>query len=156
MAFTYSDICYTGPIQSFQKYFPDLVDLINQDYLQIEVLNHGVITIHTYIQHADCHSHDWSQYINLSRSLECQDLKLFKIVIPLSNCNFLRIIFNYNGSLNEYCSKIFWCKPFTSGIDLYSMQDVKLLHYLLFYYFIVVLFFSIERYLNSRYNSIIF
>ena len=43
MAFTYSDILsYTGPMQSFARnYFPDLASLLNQDYLQIEIL--GII-----------------------------------------------------------------------------------------------------------------
>ena len=40
MAFTYSDILsFTGPIQSFtRKYFSNFSELLNQDYLQIEVL----------------------------------------------------------------------------------------------------------------------
>ena len=43
MAFTYSDVLsYTGPIQSFaRKYLPEFADILNQDYLQIEVL--GII-----------------------------------------------------------------------------------------------------------------
>ena len=38
MAFTYSDILsYTGPIQSFtRKYMPEISNILNQDYLQIE------------------------------------------------------------------------------------------------------------------------
>ena len=40
MAFTYSDVLsYTGPIQSFsRKYMPEISNILNQDYLQIEVL----------------------------------------------------------------------------------------------------------------------
>ena len=90
MAFTYSDVLsYTGPIQSFsRKYFPDFANLINKDYLQIEVL--GIImalSLYPYIYTACRLSFSLigSNYINLSRSLGMSRLKtFFKIVIPLS------------------------------------------------------------------------
>ena len=74
MAFTYSDILsYTGPMQSIaRKYFPFLSDILNQDYLQIEVL--GVImalSLYPYIYTACRLSFSLigSNYIELSKSL---------------------------------------------------------------------------------------
>ncbi len=163
MAFTYSDVLsYTGPIQSFsRKYFPDFADLINQDYLQIEVL--GIImalSLYPYIYTACRLSFSLigANYINLSRSLGMSRLKtFFKIVIPLSRVAiFSGLFLIIMEVLNEYGAvKYFGVNTFTSGIfrSWYSMQDVEtasLLAVLLF--FIVVFFFSIERYLNSRYK----
>ena len=90
MAFTYSDVLsYTGPIQSFsRKYFPDFANLINKDYLQIEVL--GIImalSLYPYIYTACRLSFSLigSNYINLSRkSRNVKAQNFFKIVIPLS------------------------------------------------------------------------
>ena len=163
MAFTYSDVLsYTGPIQSFsRKYFPDFANLINKDYLQIEVL--GIImalSLYPYIYTACRLSFSLigANYINLSRSLGMSRLKtFFKIVIPLSRVAiFSGLFLIIMEVLNEYGAvKYFGVNTFTSGIfrSWYSMQDVEtasLLAVLLF--FIVVFFFSIERYLNSRYK----
>ena len=163
MAFTYSDVLsYTGPIQSFsRKYFPDFANLINKDYLQIEVL--GIImalSLYPYIYSACRLSFSLigSNYFNLSRSLGMSRLKtFFKIVIPLSRVAiFSGLFLVVMEVLNEYGAvKYFGVNTFTSGIfrSWYSMGDVEtasLLAVLLF--FIVVFFFSIERYLNARYK----
>ena len=109
MAFTYSDVLsYTGPIQSFsRKYFPDFADLINQDYLQIEVL--GIImalSLYPYIYTACRLSFSLigANYINLSRSLGMSRLKTFlKIVIPLSRVAiFSGLFLIIMEVLNEY------------------------------------------------------
>lgn len=163
MAFTYSDILsYTGPMQSFARdYFPDLAGFLNQDYLQIEVL--GVImalALYPYIYTACRLSFSLvgANYIDLSRSLGMSRTKTFyKIVIPLSRVSiFSGLFLVIMEVLNEYGAvKYFGVNTFTSGIfrSWYSMQDVETASLLaVFLFFIVVLFFSLERFFNSRYN----
>jgi|TARA_B100001758_G_scaffold99319_1_gene84885 iron(III) transport system permease protein len=163
MAFTYSDVLsYTGPIQSFaRKYLPEFADILNQDYLQIEVL--GIImalSLYPYIYTACRLSFSLvgANYIDLSRSLGLSTTKtFFKIVIPLSRVSiFSGLFLVIMEVLNEYGAvKYFGVNTFTSGIfrSWYSMQDVQtasLLAVLLF--FVVVLFFVIERFFNSRFK----
>ena len=160
MAFTYSDILsYTGPMQSFARdYFPDLAGFLNQDYLQIEVL--GVImalALYPYIYTACRLSFSLvgANYIDLSRSLGMSRTKTFyKIVIPLSRVSiFSGLFLVIMEVLNEYGAvKYFGVNTFTSGIfrSWYSMQDVETASLLaVFLFFIVVLFFSLERFFNS-------
>ena len=82
MAFTYSDILsFTGPIQSFtRKYFSNFSELLNQDYLQIEVL--GILmalALYPYIYTACRLSFSLigSNYIELSKSLGMSKSKTF-------------------------------------------------------------------------------
>lgn len=163
MAFTYSDIMsFTGPIQSLaRKYFPYLSDILNQDYLQIEVL--GIImalSLYPYIYTACRLSFSLigSNYIELSRSLGMSSSKtFFKIIVPLSRVSiFSGLFLVVMEVLNEYGAvKYFGVNTFTSGIfrSWYSMQDVQtasLLAVILFT--IVVLFFMLERFFNSKFK----
>jgi len=163
MAFTYSDILsYTGPMQSIaRKYFPSLSDILNQDYLQIEVL--GIImalSLYPYIYTACRLSFSLigSNYIELSRSLGMSTSKtFFKIIVPLSRVSiFSGLFLVVMEVLNEYGAvKYFGVNTFTSGIfrSWYSMQDVQtasLLAVILFA--IVVLFFMLERFFNSKFK----
>ena len=163
MAFTYSDILsFTGPIQSVaRKHFPYLSDILNQDYLQIEVL--GIImalSLYPYIYTACRLSFSLigSNYIELSRSLGMSSSKtFFKIIVPLSRVSiFSGLFLVVMEVLNEYGAvKYFGVNTFTSGIfrSWYSMQDVQtasLLAVILFA--IVVLFFIIERFFNSKFK----
>ena len=138
MAFTYSDVLsYTGPIQSFaRKYLPEFADILNQDYLQIEVL--GIImalSLYPYIYTACRLSFSLvgANYIDLSRSLGLSTTKtFFKIVIPLSRVSiFSGLFLVIMEVLNEYGAvKYFGVNTFTSGIfrSWYSMQDLSLIH----------------------------
>ena len=109
IAFTYSDLLsYTGPIQSFsRKYLPEFADILNQDYLQIEVL--GIImalSLYPYIYTACRLSFSLvgANYIDLSRSLGLSTTKtFFKIVIPLSRVSiFSGLFLVIMEVLNEY------------------------------------------------------
>ena len=163
MAFTYSDILsFTGPIQSFaRKYFPELSELLNQDYLQIEIL--GIImalSLYPYIYTACRLSFSLigSNYIDLSKSLGISSTKtFFKIIIPLSRVSiFSGLFLVVMEVLNEYGAvKYFGVNTFTSGIfrSWYSMQDIEtasLLAVILF--FVVVVFFFAERWINSKFK----
>ena len=163
MAFTYSDVLsYTGPIQSFaRKYFPELSELLNQDYLQIEIL--GIImalSLYPYIYTACRLSFSLigSNYIDLSKSLGISSTKtFFKIIIPLSRVSiFSGLFLVVMEVLNEYGAvKYFGVNTFTSGIfrSWYSMQDIEtasLLAVILF--FVVVVFFFAERWINSKFK----
>ena len=163
MAFTYSDILsFTGPIQSFaRKYYPDLADFLNQDYMQIEVL--GIImalSLYPYIYTACRLSFSLigSNYIELSKSLGMSSTKtFFKIIIPLSRVSiFSGLFLVIMEVLNEYGAvKYFGVNTFTSGIfrSWYSMQDVQTASILAVILFaIVVVFFIFERFLNSRFK----
>jgi len=163
MAFTYSDILsFTGPIQSFaRKYYPDLADFLNQDYMQIEVL--GIImalSLYPYIYTACRLSFSLigSNYIELSKSLGMSSTKtFFKIIIPLSRVSiFSGLFLVIMEVLNEYGAvKYFGVNTFTSGIfrSWYSMQDVQTASILAVILFaIVVVFFILERFLNSRFK----
>ena len=163
MAFTYSDVLsYTGPIQSCaRKYFPELSELLNQDYLQIEIL--GIImalSLYPYIYTACRLSFSLigSNYIDLSKSLGISSTKtFFKIIIPLSRVSiFSGLFLVVMEVLNEYGAvKYFGVNTFTSGIfrSWYSMQDIEtasLLAVILF--FVVVVFFFAERWINSKFK----
>jgi len=163
MAFTYSDVLsYTGPMQSFvRNHFPEYAILLNQDYLQIEIL--GIImalALYPYIYTACRLSFSLvgANYIDLSRSLGMSRTKTFyKIVIPLSRVSiFSGLFLVIMEVLNEYGAvKYFGVNTFTSGIfrSWYSMQDVETASLLaVFLFFVVVIFFFLERFFNSRYN----
>jgi len=163
MAFTYSDILsFTGPIQSYaRKYFSNFSELLNQDYLQIEVL--GIImalALYPYIYTACRLSFSLigSNYIELSKSLGMSKSKtFFKIVIPLSRVSiFSGLFLVVMEVLNEYGAvKYFGVNTFTSGIfrSWYSMQDVETASLLaVFLFFTVLIFFVLERFINSKYN----
>ena len=163
MAFTYGDILsYTGPIQSFTRnHFPEISIFLNQDYLQIEIL--GIImalALYPYIYTACRLSFSLvgANYIDLSRSLGMSRTKTFyKIVIPLSRISiFSGLFLVIMEVLNEYGAvKYFGVNTFTSGIfrSWYSMQDVETASLLaVFLFFIVLLFFFLEKLFNSKYN----
>ena len=93
MAFTYSDILsFTGPIQSFlRKKSPNLAELMNKDYLQIEIL--GIIlglALYPYIYTACRLSFSLigSSYINMSKNLGLSGQDYF-----------LRLFFLYQNQL---------------------------------------------------------
>ena len=163
MAFTYSDILsYTGPIQSFsRKYFPDLADFLNRDYLQIEILSIIMaLSLYPYIYTACRLSFSLigSNYIELSRSLGMSSTKtFFKIIIPLSRVSiFSGLFLVIMEVLNEYGAvQYFGVNTFTSGIfrSWYSMQDVQTASLLAIILFaVVVMFFLTERYVNSKFK----
>jgi len=90
MAFTYSDVLsYTGPIQSFsRKYMPEISNILNQDYLQIEVLAIIMgLALYPYIYTACRISFSLvgSNYVDLCRNLGMSQMKtFFKIILPIS------------------------------------------------------------------------
>ena len=151
MAFTYSDILsFTGPIQSFtRKYFSNFSELLNQDYLQIEVL--GILmalALYPYIYTACRLSFSLigANYIELSKSLGMSKSKtFFKIVIPISRVSiFSGLFLVVMEVLNEYGAvKYFGVNTFTSGIfrSWYSMQDVETASLLAVFLFFTVLIF---------------
>ena len=163
MAFTYSDILsYTGPIQSFaRKHIPEISNILNQDYLQIEVLAIIMgLALYPYIYTACRISFSLvgSNYIDLSRNLGMSQMKtFFKIILPISRVAiFSGLFLVIMEVLNEYGAvKYFGVNTFTSGIfrSWYSMQDVDTASLLAVSLFvIVVFFFFLERYINSNYQ----
>ena len=99
-----------------------------------------------------------ANYIDLSRSLGMSKTKTFyKIVIPLSRVSiFSGLFLVIMEVLNEYGAvKYFGVNTFTSGIfrSWYSMQDVETASLLaVFLFFVVLIFFFLERFFNSKYN----
>ena len=163
MAFTYSDILsYTGPVQSFaRKYIPEISNILNQDYLQIEVLSIIMgLALYPYIYTACRISFSLvgSNYVDLSRNLGMSQMKtFFKIILPISRVAiFSGLFLVIMEVLNEYGAvKYFGVNTFTSGIfrSWYSMQDVDTASLLAVSLFvIVVFFFFLERYTNSNYQ----
>ena len=124
MAFTYSDILsFTGPIQSFlRKTYPSLAELLNKDYLQIEIL--GVIlglALYPYIYTACRLSFSLigSSYINMSKNLGLSGVKLFfRVILPLSKpAIFSGLFLVIMEVLNEYGAvKYFGVNTYTTGI----------------------------------------
>ena len=163
MAFTYSDVLsYTGPIQSFsRKYMPEISNILNQDYLQIEVLAIIMgLALYPYIYTACRISFSLvgSNYVDLCRNLGMSQMKtFFKIILPISRVAiFSGLFLVIMEVLNEYGAvKYFGVNTFTSGIfrSWYSMQDVDTASLLAVSLFvIVVIFFFLERYTNSKYQ----
>lgn len=124
MAFSYSDILsYTGPFQAFiRSYFPKLSPIVNNDYIQIEVL--GIIlglALFPYV-YAACRvsfSLIGASYINISKNLGLSNSKLFfKVIIPLSKPAILSGLFLVIMEvLNEYGAvKYFGVNTYTTGI----------------------------------------
>ena len=152
MAFTYSDILsYTGPIQSFaRKHIPEISNILNQDYLQIEVLAIIMgLALYPYIYTACRISFSLvgSNYIDLSRNLGMSQMKtFFKIILPISRVAiFSGLFLVIMEVLNEYGAvKYFGVNTFTSGIfrSWYSMQDVDTASLLAVSLFVIVVFFS--------------
>ena len=124
MAFTYSDLLsYTGPFQSFlRNNYPDLSDIFNKDYLQIEIL--GIIlglALYPYVYTASRVSFSLigSTYINMSKNLGLSSTKLFfKVIIPLSKpAIFSGLFLVIMEVLNEYGAvKYFGVNTYTTGI----------------------------------------
>ena len=150
MAFTYSDILsFTGPIQSFtRKYFSNFSELLNQDYLQIEVL--GILmalALYPYIYTACRLSFSLigSNYIELSKSLGMSKSKtFFKIVIPLSRVSIFSGLFLVIMEVLMNIAVKF-LELLYNGIfrSWYSMQDVEtasLLAVFIFYSFDIFCF----------------
>ena len=90
MGFTYIEILsFTGPIQTFvRSNFPSLSNLVNQDYLQIEIL--GIIlglALYPYVYTASRISFSMigSNYLNISKNMGLSNFQsFFKVVLPLS------------------------------------------------------------------------
>ena len=124
MAFTYSDILsFTGPLQSFlRNNLPELSDIFNNDYLQIEIL--GLIlglALYPYVYTASRVSFSLigSTYINMSKNLGLSSTKLFfKVIIPLSKpAIFSGLFLVIMEVLNEYGAvKYFGVNTYTTGI----------------------------------------
>ena len=78
MAFSYGD--FSGPFQSFVRDFiPSLTTLVNQDYLQIEVLSILSFSLYPYL-YAACRisfTLIGNNYLNLSKNLGLNELKTF-------------------------------------------------------------------------------
>ena len=150
MAFTYSEILsFTGPFR------------IKADLLHIEIL--GIIlafSLYPYIYSVARISFSLfgSKYIDISKNLGLSSFKAFyKVVLPLSRPAILSGLFLVIMEvLNEYGAvKYFGVNTFTSGIfrSWYSMQDVDTASLLAVSLFvIVVIFFFLERYTNSKYQ----
>ena len=157
MAFTYSDVLsYTGPIQSFsRKYMPEISNILNQDYLQIEVLAIIMgLALYPYIYTACRISFSLvgSNYVDLCRNLGMSQMKtFFKIILPISRVAiFSGLFLVIMEVLNEYGAvKYFGVNTYTIGIfrSWNSMNDteaaIQLSSILLF---IVIFLFFIERY----------
>jgi len=163
MAFTYSDILsYTGPIQSFtRKYMPEISNILNQDYLQIEILAIIMgLALYPYIYTACRISFSLvgSNYVDLCRNLGMSQMKtFFRIILPISRVAiFSGLFLVIMEVLNEYGAvKYFGVNTFTSGIfrSWYSMQDVDTASLLAVSLFIIVLiFFFLERFTSSKYK----
>tara|TARA_B100001996_G_scaffold242001_1_gene187232 strand:+ start:306 stop:1925 length:1620 start_codon:yes stop_codon:yes gene_type:complete len=163
MAFTYSDVLsYTGPIQSFtRKYIPEISNILNQDYLQIEVLAIIMgLALYPYIYTACRISFSLigSNYIDLCRNLGMSQMKtFFRIVLPISRVAiFSGLFLVIMEVLNEYGAvNYFGVNTFTSGIfrSWNSMQDVDTASLLAVSLFIIVIiFFFLERFTNSKYK----
>ena len=163
MAFTYSDVLsYTGPIQSFaRKYIPEISNILNQDYLQIEVLAIIMgLALYPYIYTACRISFSLigSNYVDLCRNLGMSQMKaFFRVILPISRVAiFSGLFLVIMEVLNEYGAvKYFGVNTFTSGIfrSWYSMQDVDTASLLAVSLFIiVVIFFFLERFTSSKYQ----
>ena len=163
MAFTYSDILsYTGPIQSFtRKYMTEISNILNQYYLQIEILAIIMgLALYPYIYTACRISFSLvgSNYVDLCRNLGMSQMKtFFRIILPISRVAiFSGLFLVIMEVLNEYGAvKYFGVNTFTSGIfrSWYSMQDVDTASLLAVSLFIIVLiFFFLERFTSSKYK----
>ncbi len=156
MGFTYIEILsYTGPIQSYVRHnIPFLSNLLNQDYLQIEVL--GIIlglALYPYVYTASRISFSMigSNYINISKNLGLSNIQsFFKVVLPLSRpAIFSGLFLVIMEVLNEYGAvKYFGVNTYTTGIfrSWNSFGDVNGAIQLASILLVVVLiFFLIER-----------
>ena len=163
MAFTYSDLLsYTGPIQSFtRKHMPEISNILNQDYLQLEVLAIIMgLALYPYIYTACRISFSLigSNYVDLCRNLGMSQMKtFFRIVLPISRVAiFSGLFLVIMEVLNEYGAvKYFGVNTFTSGIfrSWNSMQDFDTASLLAVSLFIlVIIFFFLERFTSSKYQ----
>ena len=90
MGFTYIDILsYTGPIQShLRELSPYLAEIINRDYLQIEVLGALLgLALYPYVYTASRISFSLigSNYINISKNLGLSSFQTFyRVILPLA------------------------------------------------------------------------
>ena len=124
MAFSYGDILsFSGPFQSFvREFIPSLTKVVNQDYLQIEIL--AVLlsfSLYPYL-YAACRisfSLIGNNYINLSKNLGLNEINTFlRVGIPLSRPAIFSAIFLISMEvLNEYGAvSYFGVNTYTSGI----------------------------------------
>ena len=156
MGFTYIEILsFTGPIQTFvRSKFPSLSNLVNQDYLQIEIL--GIIlglALYPYVYTASRISFSMigSNYLNISKNMGLSNFQsFFKVVLPLSRpAIFSGLFLVIMEVLNEYGAvKYFGVNTYTTGIfrSWNSFGDVNGAIQLASILLVVVLiFFLIER-----------
>ena len=149
MAFSYGDILsFSGPFQSFvREFIPSLTKVVNQDYLQIEIL--AVLLSFSLIG---------NNYINLSKNLGLNEINTFlRVGIPLSRPAIFSAIFLISMEvLNEYGAvSYFGVNTYTSGIfrawgSMADMETASLLAIVLF--LVVCLFFSLEKWLTSKFK----
>ncbi len=164
MAFTYIEILsYTGPIQSFfRKYTPFPKDLLNYDFMQIEVLGFIMgLALFPYVYTSSRISFSLigSSYINVSKNLGLSSFQLFyKIVLPLSRpAIFSGLFLVIMETLNEYGAvKYFGVNTFTSGIfrSWFSLGDVNgAIQLAIFLLIFVCLLFYLDKILvkNSKF-----
>ena len=163
MAFSYGDILsFSGPFQSFVRDFiPSLTNVVNQDYLQIEILAILLaFSLYPYF-YAACRisfSLIGNNYINLSKNLGLNEINTFlKVGIPLSRPAIFSAIFLISMEvLNEYGAvSYFGVNTYTSGIfrawgSMADMETASLLAIVLF--LVVCLFFGLEKFLSSKFK----
>ncbi|MAJ98827.1 MAG: hypothetical protein CMD07_06155 [Flavobacteriales bacterium] len=161
MAYTYGDILsFTGPIQFFfRKYLKDFSYIINNDYLQIEVL--GIIlalSLYPYLYASTriAFSMIGSTYSNKAENLGMSDFYFFyKLLLPLSRPalllgSFLIIM----EVLNDYGAVVYFgVNTFTSGIFRlwFSMGSEKSAVILSLFLLTIILFLSLIE--NRIYNK---
>ena len=156
MGFTYIEILsFTGPLQTFARSnLPSLSNLLNQDYLQIEVLGFILgLALYPYIYTASRISFSMigSNYLNISKNMGLSNFQsFFKVVLPLSRpAIFSGLFLVIMEVLNEYGAvKYFGVNTYTTGIfrSWNSFGDVDGAIQLASILIVVVLiFFLIER-----------
>ena len=165
MSFSYAEILsFSGPFQNLVRdYFPNFSDIVNRDYLQIEVLALLLsFSLFPYL-YAACRisfSMIGNNYINLSKNLGLNEIKtFFRVGIPLSRPSIFSAIFLISMEvLNEYGAvSYFGVNTYTSGIfrawgSLADINTASLLSVFLF--FVVFVFFLTEKFFTNKYNSL--
>lgn len=163
MSFSYAEILsFSGPFQNLVRdYFPNYSDIVNRDYLQIEVLALLLsFSLFPYL-YAACRisfSMIGKNYINLSKNLGLNEIKTFlKVGIPLSRPSIFSAIFLISMEvLNEYGAvSYFGVNTYTSGIfrawgSLADINTASLLSVFLF--FVVFVFFLTEKFFTNKYK----
>ena len=164
MAFTYSDLLsYTGTFQSLiRQHFPLASDIVNQDYLQIEILGCLLgFALYPYVYTASRISFGFigASYINMSKNLGLSNNQIFyKVLLPLSKpAIFSGLFLVVMEILNEYGAvKYFGVNTFTTGIfkAWFSMGNegtaIQLSFFLVFFVFLI-LFIEKQSQKSARY-----